>query len=163
MAANLYGCVRPRKLQRYVRHASWEAAVSGISDNFITGLGFRQSTAQLHNFFGPEWAGYSVVYGYVENTYLSLFLDEGVFGFCLWMIVLGSLVTAGIKAYRLNLRHRFWVLAALASIAGFAINAFTFDSLFIWPNVVLFWIAAGIIRGVSELDNNLDNDIMTPN
>lgn len=134
------------------REVSWDGAVQGISENIFGGVGFRQGGNVMNGYLTPEWIGTASI----DNTYLSLLLEEGIVGFLLWMIVLGTTIVYGIRASSSNSNHRFWALAALFSLVGFAINSFTFDTHLVWANFTFFWICTGIIRGVYQLDNNLD-------
>ncbi|MHB1326335.1 MAG: O-antigen ligase family protein [Thermoleophilia bacterium] len=142
-----------------VRSATWAAAARGIADNFWGGVGFHQNNVELHNYLDPQWMGTSVNQNPVDNAYLSFFMEQGVVGISLWIVLLGATIMLGVKASRLNANHRFWAFAALASVAGFAINSFTFDSILVWPNIMFFWISAGIIRGTYQLDNNFDKNV----
>lgn len=139
-----------------VRSATWAAAARGIADNFWGGVGFHQSNVELHNYLDPKWMGTSVNQNPVDNAYLSFFMEQGVVGISLWIVLLGATIILGVKASRFNANHRFWGFAALASVAGFAINSFTFDSFLWWPNIIFFWISAGIVRGTYQIDNNFD-------
>lgn len=138
------------------RSATWAAAARGIADNFWGGVGFRQSNLELHNYLDPKRMRTSVNQAPVDNAYLRFFMEQGVVGISLWIVLLGATIILGAKASRLNANHRFWGFAGLASVVGFAINSFTFDSYLHWPNIMFFWISAGIIRGTYQLDNNFD-------
>lgn len=139
-----------------VRSATWDAAARGIADNFWGGVGFNRSTSELHNYLDPKWMNTSVSINAVDNAYLCFFLEEGVVGILLWIALLGTTFMLGVKSSRLNATHSLWAFAALASVSGFAINSFTFDTYQYWPNIMFFWISAGIIRGTYQLDNNFD-------
>jgi len=136
-----------------VRYAAWNASIEGIADNYLGGVGFNRSVLELRNYLDNKWMRTQYNATAVDNSYLSIFMEEGVAGILLWLVMLGTIIALGIKTSLKNTYCGVWALSALASVVGFAINSFTFDSYQYLPNIMFFWISAGIIRGTYQLSN----------
>ncbi|MFA5800904.1 MAG: O-antigen ligase family protein [Thermoleophilia bacterium] len=133
------------------RLVTWDGASKGISDNLFMGVGFRRGGDIMNTYLESGWNK-----NLIDNTYLSIFMEQGLLGFSLWMIILGTTIVYGIRASRIKSGTQLWALAALASVTGFLINSFTFDAYLVWANIALFWISVGIIRGIYQPDSNID-------
>ena len=78
-----------------------------------------------------------------------MFLEEGVIGFGLMLAAVILIIKDGLGAALVRYRRRPEAAAALASIIALLLNALTFDAFLVWPNFLLFWTAAGMLRGAS--------------
>lgn len=139
-----------------MRLVSWSAAWHGFLDHPVFGVGLRQRTTELER-QNPEIKVYNEQEKTplaVDNYYLDLMMEEGAVSFLLWMAFLVLLFTEGIIGSSANRPGRMVVLTALASVAGLSLNALTFDAMLIWPNFILFWVAAGILHGTCLKDRH---------
>jgi len=132
-----------------IRLSSWDGAVEGIRKNPVFGVGLKQGGEELKNYVDPlfyEGLGTSLP---VDNYYLNLILEEGLVGFLIWAIMLALIIFEGIKVMRARGPGGPWALAAFASLVGICFNSITFESMHIWPNFVIFWMAAGFLHGIA--------------
>ena len=131
------------------RLVAWRAAAAGIREHWLVGVGLRQGVAEIVKHIDYEWLLVASRRTPVDNSYLSMFLEEGVIGFGLMLAAVTLIVKDGLGAVLTGTRRRPEAVAALASIIALLLNAITFDAFLIWPNFLLFWTAAGILRGAS--------------
>ncbi|MHB1389941.1 MAG: O-antigen ligase family protein [Thermoleophilia bacterium] len=135
-------------ISAFRRADSWQWTLNAIHNNFFFGTGVRQGTMALINHGAGAWfemAGYPPP---IDNFYLTLWLETGLCGFVLFMTSLVLILKETI-GYLISDQHNVhFMLAALASLAGMLLNAFTFEALFDWPNLVMFWLVAGMVHGL---------------
>lgn len=132
-----------------VRLVGWRAAIDGIVENPVVGVGFRQGEPEIQKHVDPEWYELRDHQLPVDNYYLSLFLEAGIIGIAIWMAIFVLILVEGIKVVKNRNPGWEWALASLASIIGISLNAFTFEAMHIWSNYIVFWMTAGIIHGIN--------------
>ncbi|RJQ42364.1 MAG: O-antigen ligase family protein [Gaiellales bacterium] len=135
-----------------VRVASWEAAVKGIKENPVFGVGLKQGEEEVVEQLPDWWKKLTGFEPPVDNYYLNVVLEEGIVGGALWLALMVMILYGGYRAVGLNREGRFIFVAAYLSIIVLALNMLTFDALLIAPNRVLFWVAAGILRATYPYD-----------
>jgi len=131
-----------------MRISSWQTALEDISGHPLIGVGFKQGAEEIKKHANQEENKGLEKALPVDNYYLSLMLEAGMIGFILWMSFLIFMVLEGIKILRLHGHSQRWALAALVSVLAIVVNTFTFESMHIWPNFMLFWLSAGILHGL---------------
>jgi len=136
-----------------LRLAGWKAAIEGIMEHPLIGVGQKQGDNVVWSHLDAETQA-SVIGGNlnlpVDNYYLNVFLEEGLAGLVLWLLVMSLMIREGIILIRRDTPARPWAVAALAGMAGIFLNAITFDALLIWSNYVIFWVTAGLLHGLSQ-------------
>lgn len=132
-----------------VRLVGWKAAIDGIAEHPAVGVGLRQGEQEIKKHIDPDWYELADRPLPVDNYYLSLVLEAGFVGLAIWVAMFSLMLMEGIKVVRNRNPGWQWALASLASIVGISLNAFTFEAMHIWSNYIVFWIAAGIIHGIS--------------
>ncbi|MHB1055053.1 MAG: O-antigen ligase family protein [Thermoleophilia bacterium] len=138
------------------RADSWQWTLNAIRDNFFLGTGIRQGTMVLINHGAGAWyemAGYPPP---IDNFYLTLWLETGVIGFTIFMTSLFLILREAVLQLANDKQNALFILAALASLAGILLNAVTFEALFDWPNLVLFWLVAGMVHGLAKTGESHD-------
>jgi hypothetical protein len=131
-----------------VREAAWRATMDGIWENLVFGVGLKQGQAEVLDQIPLWWMVMSGGFEPpVDNNYLNILLEEGVIGGVMWLAFIVLIVIGGYRQVKKNLPARFMLVAAYLSIIGLMINMVTFDAMLIWPNLILFLVAAGILRG----------------
>lgn len=86
----------------------------------------------------------------VDNQYLITVLEQGLVGA---VILAGSLFIIGGQAWRtLKIRDemRDWALPVVVSMGAIILIGLTSNPLYVWPNMVVFWLEAGLIRAIVE-------------
>jgi O-antigen ligase len=131
------------------RISAWSSALKSVKEHFLFGVGFRNGPWEIVKNVDPKWLQVFQMPLPVDNQYLSLFLEEGIIGLALWLTFLSCLVIEGLTAPKHALKEKLFMWAALASIVAFFLNSASFEALTIWPNYFLFWIAAGLLHGIS--------------
>lgn len=132
------------------RADSWQWTISAIRDNFFLGTGIRQGTMVLINHGAGAWYDAVGQPPPIDNFYLTLWLETGVVGFLLFMASLILVLREAILQLVSDMDNNPLLLAALASLGGILLNAVTFEALFDWPNLVLFWLVAGMVHGLAK-------------
>jgi O-antigen ligase len=98
--------------------------------------------------YGLRAAENEVMWGTVENSYLTLAYDTGIIGLILWLAIWAMIALRGLKAlnrgnYSLLPWVHFWLIICLA---------FTYANMHFQP---LVWIAAGVILGTRPSSRSL--------
>jgi O-antigen ligase len=133
-----------------LRRFGWTAATEAIRDQPLIGAGFHQAPIESYKKLEQPIKDRIEVLS-VDNSYLTLTLEEGLAGLALWMVFLVLAITAGVKTVVKNrYGNRAPAIAAFVSLTGFCLNAVTFEALFIWSNLIFFWVSAGILRGTGQ-------------
>lgn len=132
------------------RERAWRGAIDAIREQPLTGVGFKQGSARLMEMdVGISYFQFAKRTIAVDNNYLSLFLEGGLIGFCLWLFFIEMVIWRAVKALLEPGLDRQWIAAAMVSAIGLIINAFTFEAWLIWPNYIMFMVTAGIIAVLS--------------
>ena len=134
-----------------IRVTRWSDAVQGISDNPVTGVGFRRGSQSIFELYRESLLAQGITHLSfpVDNYYLDIFLEEGIIGLLLWALIAVLLVAKGVSTAANRSSERPWALAALLSITSLLLTSVTFDALNWWPVFVMFWVSAGILSGLS--------------
>ena len=138
-----------RKISYAVRSHLWLTTIEAIPDNLFLGVGFHNGAQSIQQYLEPGWQIYSYP---IDNFFLNVIYELGVVGLILWLLFLSIFIGKGIMVAVRNQQERVMVVAALTSIIGIIINSVTYDAFLHWPNLVLFWIALGMIRGFSSTE-----------
>jgi len=127
----------------------WERAPLAFLEHPFFGVGMGQGNIEVAK-INPDNRKLLLRPIAIDNLYLTTLVEEGLVGFTL----LGAtLILIGRQAWMLIRNQRallYLVLPATTVVAATLIDGFTFDSLLVWPNMVIFWLAAGIIRALTE-------------
>lgn len=130
-----------------VRARAWEAAVDGIRENWMFGVGYKQGNQEIIDQIPEDWRRLS---GYntppTDNNYLNVFLETGLAGGILWLTMMTLIIVGGFRLVRQNLDSRYMLVAAYLSLIGLFLNMVTFDAMLIPANRIMFWAAAGVLR-----------------
>lgn len=130
------------------RSYMWTRAPSVIAENPVFGVGL--------------WEGAPVVtqvdfidYGKrqpsaIDNVYLAILVEQGIVGA---MLALATLALLFRRALALCLKKGETAGLAImltASMSAAMICGLTMDSLMMWPGMIMFWLAAGMLCGLDE-------------
>ncbi len=134
-----------------IRLSRWSDVIREFAEKPVAGVGFRHgSQAIIENYkellTDQDISDLSFP---VDNYYLYVLLEEGFIGLLLWLLLLLVILLNGIPAASVHSSEQPWILAAIISVVGFLLVSLTFDSLTWWPNLAMFWITTGILRGLS--------------
>ena len=91
----------------------------------------------------------------VDNMYLVMLVEQGIIGSLLAGVTLLLILREVWRLSRSNIyRMREWMLPAAVSIIAILINGLVFNPLLVWPCMVIFWLAAGVLRALNEAGDN---------
>lgn len=130
-----------------VRVTAWRAALDGIEDNLLLGVGFKQGQQEVVEQIPDNWKQLSGFSPPADNYYLNVFLEDGLIGGLLWVAMMVLIIVDGYRLVMQKREARYMLVAAYLSIVGLMISMVTFDALLIPSNRIMFWVAAGILRG----------------
>ncbi len=141
-----------------IRASRWSDTIYEISNSPVTGVGFRRGSQTIFELYRESLLaqGISYVSFPVDNYYLDIFLEEGMIGLFLWASLLLLIVVKGVSTVVNRSSGRPWALAALLSIISLLLTSVTFDALNWWPVFMMFWVSAGILRGLSRSCREFD-------
>lgn len=83
------------------------------------------------------------VFATPDNMYLVTLAESGLLGLGLFLYILSGAYSAFSDGYRRD-GSRFMLLAGMSALAGFAVDAFFFDALYVEPVRVVFWTIMGL-------------------
>ncbi|MHB9111528.1 MAG: O-antigen ligase family protein [Thermoleophilia bacterium] len=91
----------------------------------------------------------------IDNIYLVALVEQGALGV---LLVGAALTLIGIQAWKLLRRGSSltaWGLPVAVSMTMILINGYAMSSLMIWPNMVVFWLCAGMVRALAERSSEM--------
>lgn len=86
----------------------------------------------------------------IDNMYLTTPVEEGIIGTVLIVMTFSLMASQGWRTLRSDAAAAWWGWPAAASMVGVMIAGFTENDLLNWPNMVVFWLTAGMLRALSE-------------
>ncbi len=129
----------------------WDATIHGIEKTRALGVGWGSGPAFLAR-INPNVRTYMAKGRTlpIDNFYLSFILEQGYAGFLWLFLFLAVLFGQSIIAAIRSRSNRPWLMTAMTAMAGICLNIITFDGFSWWPVFVIFWLTAGILRGISN-------------
>ena len=118
----------------------WGQAPEAIASQPLAGSGLWQGVFQE-----SDWERHAI-----DNLYLETLVEQGIIG---TLLLGGALVLIGRQVWRLIAGGgKYWAVSVTvaASMAAMLITGMASNPLFVWPNMVVFWIEAGLIRALYE-------------
>jgi len=94
----------------------------------------------------------------IDNIYLVALVEQGALGV---LLVGAALTLIGTQAWKLLRRGgplAAWGLPVAVSVAMILINGYAMSSLMIWPNMIVFWLCAGMIRSLVERSHEMHGE-----
>ncbi|MHB9053003.1 MAG: O-antigen ligase family protein [Thermoleophilia bacterium] len=117
----------------------WELAPHAMAQHPLFGAGLWQGSPGL----GQERYTF-------DNQYLVTLIEEGLAG---TVILAGTLFLLGKQTWR-SLGNgdemRAWIIPVALSMGAVLLIGVTSNPLFVWANMALFWLEAGLIRAIEE-------------
>lgn len=132
------------------RQYMWSTSPDVIRNNLFFGVGMWEGGSAVAGVDSEAVAGRGIQHPTIDNTYISLLVEEGVTGFFLMMI---TILLIGFEVWRLArskiaTKSDLYIPLAFGA-AALLINGMTADTLLIWPAMVLFWSYAGMLHGMA--------------
>lgn len=130
------------------REYMWSRVPGTFMENPLIGAGMWQGNAEVIRVSqAPEAKNRP---SSIDNIYLTVLVEQGIIG----VLLIGTtLILFGIQASRLLRRGGSifeWGLPVVASMILILISGFAMTSLMVWPNMVVFWLSAGMLRSLVE-------------
>lgn len=126
----------------------WTKVPDTFLANPLTGAGLWQANAEVFRINpAPEVKNRPTS---IDNMYLTALVEQGLIGF---LLAATTFIMIGRQAWKLIRRggsHAIWGLPVAASMLLIMILGFSSNVLMIWPNMVIFWLTAGMIRAMIE-------------
>ncbi len=133
-----------------MRLISWEGTLEAAREHPLAGVGLRNGPGAMADELIADGRPESAREIPIDNFYLTTLVEAGAVGLLLWLLFLFTAFRDGIgTVLRGAATHRGLTAAALVSMAGLCLNAFSFDAFLMYGNFVFFWLAAGVVRGAA--------------
>ena len=130
------------------REYMWSRVPETFMENPLIGAGMWQGNAEVIRVSqAPEAKNRP---SSIDNIYLAVLVEQGIIGV---LLTSATLILFGSQASKLlNGGGPIveWGLPVVASMALILISGLTITSLMIWPNMVVFWLSAGMLRSLVE-------------
>jgi len=130
------------------REYMWSRVPVTFKENPLIGAGMWQGNAEVIRVSQAPDAKNRP--SSIDNIYLTVLVEQGIIGV---ILTSATLVLFGIQASRLLRRGGSifeWGLPVVASMILILISGFAMTSLMVWPNMVVFWLSAGMLRSLVE-------------
>ncbi|MHB8858048.1 MAG: O-antigen ligase family protein [Thermoleophilia bacterium] len=124
----------------------WEQAPGILADHPLLGTGLWQGDPGV----GQGDPGVGQPRYTVDNQYLITLIEEGLVG---TVILAGTFFLLGKQTWRSlgsGDEMHAWIIPIAVSMGAVLLIGVTSNPLFVWPNMVLFWLEAGLIRAIVE-------------
>lgn len=127
----------------------WKTVPQAFAAQPVFGYGMWKGNATVSYLEAPEREKLGLKPDTIDNIYLTTPVEEGIVGLLLAGV---AVVLFGKKVFDLTPKRRFmiWMIPLAVSLSAIFIDGFTFDSFLVWPNMVCFWSAAGLMRAFIE-------------
>lgn len=140
----------------------WEKVPAAFAANPVFGAGMWQGVDELYR-VRPVDAWMKNPPKAIDNQFLTLLVEHGVVGS---LLAGAAVVLIGLQAWKL-LRaggsFAMWAVPIVISLSAVLIDGVTFESMMIWPNMVIFWLLAGALRAMIELkEKGRESDMAPP-
>ncbi len=126
----------------------WERAPAVFLSHPLVGVGLSQGAKEISLREGQEQVKNQPTS--IDNLYLTLLTEQGLTGS---ILVCATLMLIGLEAWKL-IRGRgefsVYAIAITAGLIAVLIDGLTFNSLFSWPNMVIFFVSAGLLRSMVD-------------
>jgi O-antigen ligase len=96
------------------RFIMWETGIKIIKDYFFLGIGDTDLMKIYNNYKIPQYNGEGV---HLHNNFLQVFLLFGIFGFVIWLLMIGYITYRQIKIYLLTRNNDLLNILAVSSLA----------------------------------------------
>ena len=130
------------------RQYMWSRVPVTFKENPLVGAGMWQGNAEvLRVSQAPEATNRPTS---IDNIYLTVLVEQGIIGLFLagaTLILIGIQMLKLLKAGGSSFE---WGLPVAVSMILILLSGFTTTSLMVWPNMVVFWLCAGMIRSMVE-------------
>ncbi|MFA5816017.1 MAG: O-antigen ligase family protein [Bacteroidales bacterium] len=134
----------------------WSRVPATFMANPLVGAGMWQGNSEVFKVNpAPEAKNRPVS---IDNIYLVALVEQGALGV---LLVGAALTLIGLQAWKLIRRGGLaavWGLPVAVSMTAILINGYAMSSLMIWPNMVVFWLCAGMIRSQVERSHELNGE-----
>lgn len=144
-----------------VRTILWKAALDAFQQAPLTGFGVGESPAMLRE-HGEMVRSYFERTGRelpVDNYYLTILVETGIAGFLLLGSVILATLWQGFRTVRSRTQQAAVAWAPVVGIVALLLNAFAFDALYVWSNMVFFWASMGLVRGLYSMTGAQDGPV----
>ncbi len=136
------------------RYYMLEKAPSTFMANPILGTGLWQGVSEvfyLHqdNIDWGRWRPKAF-----DDLYITFLVEQGILGAALAAAAFFLIFREAWKLLRKRGAFFAYALPVVMSMIAIFLVGFTSDTVFIWPAAVIFWLEAGQLRAMVELDRN---------
>ena len=93
---------------------------------------------------------------------MTLIVENGIVG---TLLAGGMVILIGLQSWRLIRAagpNAIWGVLISASLGAVLIDGMTFDAMMNWPNMVVFWLLAGALRAMIELQEKGSDAYLYP-
>lgn len=130
------------------REYMWSRVPDTFLANPLVGAGLWQGNAEIFRVNpAPEYKNRP---SSIDNIYLTALVEQGLIGVVLIVSTLWLIGTQGWKLLKNGGHAAQWGWPLAASMVGVMIAGLTSNDLMMWPNMVVFWLVAGMLRALAE-------------
>lgn len=151
---------QPRMTESFVpRKYMWSKTPEAFVENLLFGTGMWHGAQQVALVEPDEDdVKFRTLPETIDNLYLTILVEQGVVGSLLLISTLALIGWQSVRLIRPWGNRAYWTLPLAFSMAALLINGMTNDSMMIWPGMVLFWLCAGLLRAIFEMDSSSEDN-----
>lgn len=135
-----------------MRKIAWSRSPDVIADSLLFGVGMWHGGGEVSAIKTENAEEYNKPL-FIDNIYITLLVENGMVG----LVLMGAaLLLIGREIWRLLLSEgelSAWAIAPAFGMIAVLINGLTANTLLIWPGMLIFWVFAGMIRAMAELNS----------
>ncbi|MBE0428979.1 MAG: O-antigen ligase family protein [Thermoleophilia bacterium] len=126
----------------------WSKAPATFMANPLIGAGLWKGGSEIHRVSqAPDRPNRPIA---IDNMYLTVLIEQGLFGALLGASVLVLFGIHVLKLLKKGGTQAGWAWPLAVCMLVTIVNGLTFDILMVWPTMVVFWLASGMVRALGE-------------
>lgn len=127
----------------------WKGTIGIIKDNWLLGTG---PGSFIYNFPRYRVASLNRFVNFAHNDYLQVSSEMGVFGLALMVIIIGLIITKGLKTYNVaKMSFKRWTSLSLSTaVLSLSLHGLGDFNFYIPANAILFTVFSALIFNISS-------------
>lgn len=135
------------------RSYMWSRAPTVIWEHPLFGVGMWQAGPEVASVDWVDYGKYQPTA--IDNQFISVVVEQGILGTLMITATIFLLFRQALQLLKVGGIYSQWSAVLIISMGALIINGLTMDSLWMWSGMVVFWLTAGMLRGLYEMKQKM--------